>query len=52
MAEKKFGYGMEKKVVEIIEKGPRWIPAKQYGKYVNAYRRQPVTFVVEGQGKK
>jgi antitoxin component YwqK of YwqJK toxin-antitoxin module len=41
------GYGMEKEVMRIIKNGPAWIPASQFGRSVNAYRRQPVTFVVE-----
>lgn len=32
--------------VNIIKNGPKWTPATQNGKMVNAYRRQPVTFVV------
>ena len=40
------GYGMEKEVIRIIEKGPKWTPAKQNGRSVNSYRRQPVTFIV------
>ena len=28
----------------IIRKGPKWIPAQQNGRQVNAYRLQPVTF--------
>ena len=40
------GYGMEAEVMRIIKKGPKWIPASQDGRTVNAYRRQPVTFVV------
>ncbi len=47
IAETKHGYGMEKEVIRIIEKGPAWIPAIQYGRKLNAYRRQPVTFVVQ-----
>jgi protein TonB len=43
------GYGMEEEVVRIIKKGPKWKPAVQNGKLVNAYRRQPVTFVVSGK---
>ncbi|MBC7886748.1 MAG: energy transducer TonB [Ferruginibacter sp.] len=43
----KFGYGMEDEVVRIIKNGPKWEPAVQYGRKVNAYRRQPVTFIVE-----
>ena len=34
---------LAKIAVEAIENGPRWIPAQQNGKYVNAYRLQPVT---------
>ena len=41
------GYGMEKEVIRIIKAGPAWIPAIQYGRKVNAYRRQPVTFAVD-----
>jgi protein TonB len=40
---------MEEEVVRIIKKGPKWKPAVQNGKLVNAYRRQPVTFVVSGK---
>ena len=51
-AETKHGYGMEEEVIKIIKMGPAWIPAVQYGRKVNAYRRQPVTFVVEEQVQK
>jgi protein TonB len=34
---------LAKIAVEAIENGPRWIPAQQNGRYVNAYRLQPVT---------
>ncbi len=44
--ETKFGYGMEDEAVKAIKKGPKWTPALQNGKNVNAYRRQPITFVV------
>ncbi len=32
--------------VNAIRKGPNWIPAKQNGIHVNAYRQQPVTFTI------
>lgn len=48
-AETKHGYGMEAEAVKIIKKGPKWKPALQNGRNVNAYRRQPITFVVEAQ---
>ena len=41
------GYGMEQECIRILNKSPKWIPAKQYGRPVNAYRRQPITFVVQ-----
>ncbi len=46
VAETKMGYGMEAEAVKIIKKGPSWKPALQNGRNVNAYRRQPITFVV------
>ncbi len=45
-AETSFGHGMEQEAVKIIKKGPKWTPALQNGRNVNAYRRQPITFVV------
>ena len=41
-----FGYGLEELAVKSIKEGPKWIPALQNGQHVNAYRSQPVTFVV------
>ncbi|MFT3912459.1 MAG: N-acetylmuramoyl-L-alanine amidase [Ferruginibacter sp.] len=32
--------------IKLIQNGPKWIPAKQNGKIVKAYRKQPITFVV------
>lgn len=48
-AETKFGYGMEDKAIEIIKRSPRWDPAIMRNKKVNAYRRQPLTFVVAAE---
>jgi antitoxin component YwqK of YwqJK toxin-antitoxin module len=31
--------------VDIIQNSPDWIPAVQYNRKVNAYRRQPITFM-------
>lgn len=42
----KHGYGMEKEVVRLISNGPKWEPVMIDGKYVNAYKKQPVTFEV------
>lgn len=46
-AETSFGHGMEEEAIRVIKNGPNWLPAMQNGKKVNAYRRQPITFVVE-----
>jgi TonB-dependent SusC/RagA subfamily outer membrane receptor len=43
-----FGYGMEKEALRIINLSAKWIPAKQNGHMVKAYRKQPITFVVKG----
>jgi protein TonB len=40
------GYGMEKEVMRIIKKSPKWTPAYQNNRPVKAYRKQPVTFVI------
>ena len=40
------GYGMCNEAKKIISKGPKWTPAKQNGAFVNAIRRQPITFLV------
>jgi periplasmic protein TonB len=48
-AETKCGYGMEEEVIRIIKNSPKWTPAYQNNRPVNAYRRMPVTFVVQSQ---
>ncbi|CAN5189332.1 energy transducer TonB [soil metagenome] len=30
-----------------VRKGPKWTPAQQNGRYVKAYREQPVTFTIQ-----
>ncbi|MGV3657450.1 MAG: energy transducer TonB [Chitinophagaceae bacterium] len=40
------GYGMEEEAVRAIKKAQKWNPAVQNGRQVNAYRKQPITFVV------
>lgn len=46
------GYGMEKEVIRLISKGPKWVPGKQNGHIVNAYVKQPVTFEVTEEDDK
>lgn len=45
-AETNHGYGMEDEAMKIIRRGPKWKPGIQNGREVNAYRRQPITFIV------
>jgi len=46
-AETNLGYGMEQEVVRVISKSGNWQPAMQNGRPVNAYRRQPITFLLD-----
>jgi hypothetical protein len=46
----KMGYGMENEVMRIMKKAGNWQPATQNGRTVKAYRKQPVTFIVEDDG--
>ena len=48
----KYGYGMESEVIRMIKRSPKWTPAQQEGRFVNAYRQQPITFVVQEEKKK
>ncbi len=41
------GYGMCAEAIRVIKKTKSWTPANQNGRQVNAYRRQPITFLVE-----
>ena len=43
------GYGMEQEAMRAIQKGPKWNPAVQNGRQVKAYRKQPITFQVQGE---
>ncbi|HSU27921.1 MAG TPA: energy transducer TonB [Chitinophagaceae bacterium] len=43
------GFGMEGEAMRVIKKGPNWKPAIQNGRNVKAYRKQPITFVVQGE---
>ena len=40
---------LAKVAVEAIASGPRWHPAQQGGRFVNAYRLQPVTLTDPGK---
>lgn len=42
------GYGMEEEAVRVLKKAAKWEPAIQNGHQVKAYRKQMITFIVEG----
>lgn len=44
--ETNLGYGMEEEIMRVLKKSPKWSPMILLGKFENAYRRQPITFVV------
>lgn len=41
------GFGMEQECIRLMKQSPQWIPAMQNGHKVKAYRKQPITFMVE-----
>jgi N-acetylmuramoyl-L-alanine amidase len=41
-----------KHCIAVIKNGPKWIPAKQNGHIVAAYRKQPITFVISDESDK
>ncbi|MGB4843786.1 MAG: M56 family metallopeptidase, partial [Ferruginibacter sp.] len=41
------GFGTCDEAIRVIKKATRWTPAIQNGKNVNAYKKQPITFLVE-----
>jgi antitoxin component YwqK of YwqJK toxin-antitoxin module len=43
------GYGMEEEAIRVIRNSPRWNPLISLGEAKNAYRRQPITFVVSAK---
>jgi len=42
----KHGFGMEEEVIRMMQASPKWIPARQNGRAVASYKKQPVTFVI------
>ena len=41
------GYGMGKEAIRVIKKSGKWTPAIRYGRYIKAYRRQPIAFSID-----
>lgn len=40
------GYGIARKVIEMMQNSPKWKPAEQNGRIVRAYHTQPITVVI------
>jgi len=40
------GFGMEEEAARIVKNGPKWIPASQNERIVQAYKKQTITFSV------
>lgn len=38
-------YSIDEETLRLLKKSPKWIPARQFGKMVRAYRLQPLIFV-------
>ena len=47
VAETNHGYGMEQESIRVIKRSGKWTPAIQNGRNVIAYKRQPITWVVQ-----
>ncbi len=43
------GFGVCQEAIRVIKRTKSWTPAIQNGRNVNAYRRQPITFLVQSQ---
>jgi protein TonB len=45
------GYGMEEEAIRVLKKSrsKKWIPAFQNSRHVPAYRKQPITFVINAE---
>ena len=41
------GYGLGRAASELVQTGPKWKPGQQNGRLVRAYKKHPVTFVIE-----
>lgn len=41
------GYGLEQEAIRVLKQSKKWKPAIQNGRQVKAYRKQPITFVID-----
>ncbi len=45
-AKTKNGYGTEEEAIKLMNKGPKWVPAKKDGSFVDSEVNQTITFMV------
>ena len=48
-AETKEGFGMEQEAIRVIQASGKWVPAVQNGRPIKAYRRQPISYIIENE---
>ena len=41
-----YGKGIEEEVIRMLQRSPKWTPARQRGRVVKSYHKQPVTFAI------
>ena len=44
-----YGKGMEEEVIRMLQRSPKWTPARQWGRVVKSYHTQPITMTIESQ---
>ena len=42
-----YGKGVEEEVIRMLQRSPKWTPARQWGRVVKSYHTQPVTFSIQ-----
>jgi TonB family protein len=45
-AQTKPGYGTEEEAIKVIKKGPKWVPTKKDGRFIDSEVKQTITFMV------
>ncbi len=43
------GTALARVAVNAIKNGPKWKPASQYGRFVKAFREQPLSFTLSAK---
>jgi TonB family protein len=46
-AQTKLGYGTEEEAIKVIKKGPKWVPGKKDGRFIDSEVKQTITFLID-----